>query len=73
MMWQNDVRLGQSQGSDRESGRENNAKKKKQKTTLNELFNYLNYQTVKYSVCINYHFYMLLEKKKLALWEYLVW
>lgn len=41
--------------------------KKKQKTTLNELFNYLNYQTVKYSVCINYNFYMLLEKKKLAL------
>ena len=29
MMWQNDVRLGQSQGSDKESGRENNAKKKK--------------------------------------------
>lgn len=73
MMWQNDVRLGQSQGSDKESGRENNAKKKKK--TLNELFNYLNYQTVKYSVCIciNYNFYILLEKKKLALWEYLVW
>lgn len=42
---------------------------KKKKKTLNELFNYLNYQTVKYSVCIciNYNFYILLEKKKLAL------
>lgn len=41
----------------------------KKKKTLNELFNYLNYQTVKYSVCIciNYNFYILLEKKKLAL------
>lgn len=72
-MWQNDVRLGQSQGSDKESGRENNAKNP-HKNPLNELFNYLNDQTVKYSVCIciNYNFYMLLEKK-LALWEYLVW
>lgn len=72
-MWQNDVRLGQSQGSHKESGREKNAENP-HKNPLNELFNYLNYQTVKYSVCIciSYNFYMLLEKK-LALWEYLVW
>ena len=29
MMWQNGVRLGQSQGGNKESGKENNAKKKK--------------------------------------------
>lgn len=45
-MWQNDVRLeDQSQGSDKESGRENNAKTPQK--PLNELFNYLNDQTAK--------------------------
>lgn len=52
-----DVRLGQGQGSDKESGRENNAKK-----PLNELLNYLDYLSNCKVYCVYVemcNFYML--------------